>query len=87
MSGLPTLILPLIGLLKIKYDLLNYNSMIWKFHYVFTAVICFASSTILTANEILGQNICCFSTEMEIPKDFLDLECWLSNTFKLKGIL
>ena len=86
MSGLPSLILPIAALLKINYDLIYFDSMIWKLHYIFTTLFCLGSSAILSANDIVGNAISCISTEIDIPRDFLNLDCWMSYNFTLKGL-
>ena len=79
------LVMPILGLMKARYkgDKADIDSPFFKLHYRTTASICFLSSVLVTANNLIGKTIDCMSSSGSIPGNVMNTYCWIMSTFSI----
>ena len=80
MINLVSLCLPVLGLFNL-YQETGYqkDSIIDKLHYKITCGLFLVCSIVLSATDLIGENIKCLSSGL--PVEFIELYCWKNSKF------
>lgn len=75
--------LKLLGNLKsyFKYREIVTDSMVFRMHNLFTSVLLFTCSMIITANQFVGNPISCIV--QGLPTHVINTYCWITSTFTM----
>ena len=80
------MLMPLAGLIKVRYrgDKADIDSPFFKLHYRTTCTLLFIGCILVTANDLIGNTIDCFSST--IPSNVLNSYCWIMSTFSVPNV-
>lgn len=65
----------------LRYQEIKTDCAIFRLHNLFTSVLLFACSVIITATQFVGQPIQCLVDGL--PKHVVNTYCWISSTFTM----